>query len=72
MSKVAYQSIVEGNSERCMEATCAAIKEDLKLMNDQIISITIHDSKCRHGDLESVVFYRTDSMADNSEPTDSM
>ena len=72
MSKIAYKSIIEGNSDKCMESTVTAIKEELKLMNDQIISISIHDSKLRHGDLEAVVFYRTESIADNSEPTDSM
>ena len=32
------------------------------------MSISIHDSKISHGDLEAVVFYRTQSIKDNSEP----
>ena len=48
------------------------IKDDLKLMTDQIVSISIHDSKITHGDLEAVVFYRTQSTKDNSEPCESI
>ena len=36
------------------------------------MSISIHDTKVRHGDLEAVVFYRTESTVDNSEPLESM
>lgn len=48
------------------------IKDELKLMADQIISISIHDSQVHHGDLEAVVFYRTESKSDSSEPTESL
>jgi hypothetical protein len=41
-------------------------------MNDQIVSISIHDTTVHHGDLEAVVFYRTLSTVDNAEPTDSL
>jgi hypothetical protein len=39
-------------------------------MLDQIVSISIHDSKTHHGDLEAVIFYRSQSLAANSEPCD--
>ena len=69
---IAYKSVIEGSSQSCMETTVQTITQELKLMQDQIINISIHDSRVRHGDLEAVVFYRTESQAANSEPTDSM
>jgi hypothetical protein len=39
-------------------------------MLDQIVSISIHDSKTHHGDLEAVIFYRSQSLVANSEPCD--
>lgn len=41
-------------------------------MNDQIVSISVHDTAVHHGDLEAVVFYRTQSTVDDSEPLDSL
>jgi hypothetical protein len=61
-----------GSSAKAMDAMTRLIKDDLRLMADQIISVSIHDSEVHHGDLEAVVFYRTQSTVDNSEPTDSL
>ena len=36
------------------------------------MSISIHDTKVHHGDMEAVCFYRTQSTVDNSEPTESL
>lgn len=36
------------------------------------MSISIHDSRVHHGDLEAVVFYREKSIVANSEPTESI
>ena len=36
------------------------------------MSISIHDSRVKHGDLEAVVFYREKSIVANSEPTESI
>jgi hypothetical protein len=41
-------------------------------MFDQIVSISIHDSKIYHGDLEAILFYRSQSLVSNSEPCDSL
>jgi len=41
-------------------------------MVDQIVSVSIHDSKTHHGDLEAVIFYRSQSLVANSEPCDSL
>jgi hypothetical protein len=35
------------------------------------VSISVHDSRVHHGDLEAVVFYREKSIVANSEPTES-
>lgn len=48
------------------------LKDELQLMADQIVSISIHDSAVHDGDLEAVVFYRTESAVDNSEPIESL
>jgi len=48
------------------------IKSELGLFKDQIVSISIHDSRVHHGDLEAVVFYREKSIVANSEPTESI
>ena len=32
----------------------------------------MHDSKISHGDLEVIVFYRTQSIKDNSDPCESI
>ena len=71
-NRVAFASVKSGSSAKCMEMMVRLIKDDLKLMQDQIVSISIHDSKVHHGDLEAVVFYRTQSTIDNSEPTESL
>jgi len=71
-NKVAYKSIKHGSTSKCMQAMVTAIKDELKLMQDQIVSISIHDTKVHHGDLEAVLFYRTQSTVDNSEPTESL
>ena len=67
-----YESVRMGSSAKAMDAMTRLIKDDLRLMADQIISVSIHDSEVHHGDLEAVVFYRTQSTVDNSEPTDSL
>ena len=41
-------------------------------MVDQIVSVSIHDSKTHHGDLEAVIFYRSQSLVANSEPCDTL
>ena len=64
-NRVAFASVKSGSSAKCMEMMVRLIKDDLKLMQDQIVSISIHDSKVHHGDLEAVVFYRTQSTVDN-------
>ena len=56
---ITYKSVKSGSSKKCMDSLINLIKDDLKLMSDQIVSISIHDSKISHGDLEAVVFYRT-------------
>lgn len=71
-NKVAFKSIKHGSTSKCMQATVNAIKDELKLMQDQIVSISLHDTKVHHGDMEAVVFYRTQSTVDNSEPTESL
>ena len=70
--KITFKSVRGGASRKCVAALEATIKDDLKLMQDQIVSISIHDTKIRHGDLEAVVFYRTQSTVDNSEPLESL
>ena len=51
-------SVTEGSSKDCIKALIEKIK-DLKLTKENIINISLHDSKVRHGDLEAVVFYNT-------------
>jgi hypothetical protein len=48
------------------------IKIELGLFKDQIVGISVHDSRVHHGDLEAVVFYREKSIVANSEPTESI
>ena len=36
------------------------------------MSISIHDSKIKNGDLEAILFYRSQSLVSNSEPCDSL
>mmetsp|Transcript_2794 Transcript_2794/g.4778 ORF Transcript_2794/g.4778 Transcript_2794/m.4778 type:complete len:151 (-) Transcript_2794:511-963(-) len=67
-TKISYRSVIEGSSEECIQSLAQVIKSDLKLCKDQIISISIHDSRIRHGDLEGVVFYREESLEADSEP----
>ena len=61
-----------GNTLKCFQNLVKVIRDDLKLMVDQIISISIHESVISHGDLEAVVFYRTKASVDNSEPCESL
>jgi hypothetical protein len=70
--RITYKSVKNGSTTKCMTKFVQMIKDDLKLMNDQIVSISIHDSTVHHGDIEAVVFYRTQSTVDNSEPTESL
>ena len=56
---VAFASVKSGSTAKCMEAMVRLIKDELKLMQDQIVSISIHDTKVHHGDIEAVLFYRT-------------
>lgn len=59
INKLAYRSVKSGSSAKCMDSAVKLIKQELQLMQDQIISISIHDTTVHHGDLECVVFYRT-------------
>lgn len=70
--RITFKSVKNGNTQKCMNKFVSMIKDDLKLMNDQIVSISVHDTQVRHGDLEAVVFYRTRSILDNSEPMESL
>lgn len=71
-NKVAFKSVRAGSTTKCLAQSVALIKDELKLMYDQIVSVSIHDVKVHHGDIEVVVFYRTESTVDNSEPTDNL
>lgn len=71
-NKVAFKAVRAGSTTKCLASSVALIKEELKLMYDQIVSVSIHDVKVHHGDFEVVVFYRTESTVDNSEPTESL
>lgn len=55
-----------------MKLMCEKIRKELKLKKDQIISISVHDTKLHHGDLECVLFYRTDSASQNPESAGSI
>lgn len=69
---IAYKSVRQGSSTKCLDLLVKTIRDDLKLMIDQIVSISIHETLVHHGDLEAVVFYRTAASVDNSEPTESL
>jgi hypothetical protein len=71
-NRITYKSVRSGNTTKCMARLVQIIKDDLKLMNDQIVSISIHDTTVHHGDIEAVVFYRTQSTVDNSEPLETL
>lgn len=71
-NRVEFRSVKHGSTAKCMEAMVRLIKDELKLMQDQIVSISVHDTKVHHGDIECVLFYRTQSTVDNSEPTESL
>lgn len=58
-NSVRFKSVKSGSSTKCMTQVVNLIKNELKLMQDQIVSVSVHDSKVSHGDLEAVVFYRT-------------
>ena len=62
-NQIQFVSVKSGSTAKCMKMMCTRISKELKLMKDQIISISIHDTKLHHGDLECVLFYRTDSVA---------
>lgn len=67
-NKINYKSVRDGSSEDCIQKLCSIIKDDLKLCQDQVVSISLHDSRVRHGDLEAVVFYREQTTKADSEP----
>ena len=71
-NKVAFKSVVHGSTSKCLNEMVNFIKNDAKLMADQIVSISMHDTIVEHGDLECVIFYRKRSTVDNSEPTESL
>ena len=41
---------------------------ELHLKKDQVVSLSIHDTRVKHGDLEAVLFYKTESSLPDSEP----
>lgn len=70
--QIAFKQVRQGSTTKCLNLLKQTIRDELKLMVDQIVSISIHESEVRHGDLEAVVFYRTRPSSDNSEPTESL
>lgn len=69
---VKYASVEHGDSEECMKLLCALIKDDLQLMKDQIVSISIHDSTVKSGNLAAVVFYKSRTTSSSSEPCENV
>lgn len=71
-NQISYASVTSGSTSKCCKLLGDMIKNELRLFKDQIVSISIHDSRVKHGDLEAVVFYREKSIVANSEPTESI
>ena len=71
-NKILFHSVKSGSTSKCCKMLGDIIKDELKLFKDQIVSISIHDSRVHHGDLEAVVFYRENTVVANSEPTESI
>lgn len=71
-NKISFASVKSGSTSKCCKMLEDKIKTELGLMKDQIVSISVHDSRVHHGDLEAVVFYREKSIVANSEPTESI
>ena len=69
---IAYASVKSGSTSKCCKMLGDMIKNELRLFKDQIVSISIHDSRVHHGDLEAVVFYREKSIVADSQPTESI
>ena len=69
---ILFESVTSGSTSKCCKLLGDKIKNDLRLFKDQIVSISIHDTRVKHGDLEAVVFYREKSIVANSEPTETI
>ena len=67
-NKIKYQFVRDGDSSDCIDNMCNLISNNLKLTRDQIISISMHDALVKHGDLETVVFYRENSTQPDAVP----
>jgi hypothetical protein len=66
--EITCRSVVAGSTSECLDRLLSLVKDELQLSRDQVVSISIHDTRVRHGDLEAVIFYRTYSIQKNSEP----
>lgn len=71
-NKISFASVKSGSTSKCCNMLGDKIKTELGLFKDQIVSISVHDSRVHHGDLEAVVFYREKSIVADSEPTESI
>lgn len=71
-NEIKWHSVRSGSTVKCCKMLSEKIKGELRLFQDQIVSISVHDSRVHHGDLEAVVFYRESSIVANSEPTESI
>jgi hypothetical protein len=71
-NKILFASVKSGSTSKCCKMLGDKIQTELGLFKDQIVSISVHDSRVLHGDLEAVVFYREKSIVANSEPTESI
>jgi len=69
---IEFAKVTSGSTSKCCKLMADKIKNELRLFKDQIVSISVHDSRVHHGDLEAVVFYREKSIVANSEPTESI
>ena len=63
-----HRSVISGSSKKCLEQLKGVMCNELKLKKDQVVSISIHDSRVHHGDLEAVLFYKSESTSPDSEP----
>jgi hypothetical protein len=57
-SSIVFKSVRAGSTTDCFNQLHSLLQDELKLKKSQFISMSIHDSKVKHGDLEAVVFYR--------------
>lgn len=71
-NQIHFASVTSGSTSKCCKLLGDKIKNELRLFKDQIVSISIHDTRVKHGDLEAVVFYREKSIVSNSEPTETI